>query len=154
MLKDFTKEDLVKEYKEQDVLNLRLKSIYNSMQNWDAKQWALFEHCGRDLDMVDDINLLDDIDTDEIDFNGETILVLTDDEADNRWDEELDSYLEDRVYPDLPDNLKYYFDDEKWKNDARMDGRGHAIAHYDGEENEYKIEFDDDSECWIFIYRM
>lgn len=154
MLKDFTKEDLVKEYKEQDVLNLRLKSIYNSMQNWDAKQWALFEHCGRDLDMVDDINLLDDIDTDEIDFNGETILVLTDNEADNRWDEELDSYLEDCVYPDLPNNLKYYFDDEKWKNDARMDGRGHAIARYDGEENQYKIEFDDDSECWIFIYRM
>lgn len=154
MLKDFTKEDLVKEYKEQDVLNLRLKSIYNSMQNWDAKQWALFEHCGRDLDMVDDINLLDDIDTDEFDFNGETILVLTDDEADNRWDEELDSYLEDCVYPDLPDNLKYYFDDEKWKDDARMDGRGNAIARYDGEENEYKIEFDDDSECWIFIYRM
>lgn len=154
MLKDFTKEDLVKEYKEQDVLNLRLKSIYNSMQNWNAKQWALFEHCGRDLDMVDDINLLDDIDTDEFDFNGETILVLTDDEADNRWDEELDSYLEDCVYPDLPDNLKYYFDDEKWKKDARMDGRGHAIARYDGEENEYKIEFDDDSECWIFIYRM
>ena len=154
MLKDFTKEDLVKEYKEQDVLNLRLKSIYNSMQNWDAKQWALFEHCGRDLDMVDDINLLDDIDTDEFDFNGETILVLTDDEADNRWDEELDYYLEDCVYPDLPENLKYYFDDEKWKNDARMDGRGHAVAHYDGEENEYKIEFDDDSECWIFIYRM
>lgn len=154
MLKDFTKEDLVKEYKEQDVLNLRLKSIYNSMQNWDAKQWALFEHCGRDLDMVDDINLLDDIDTDEFDFNGETILVLTDDEADNRWDEELDSYLEDCVYPDLPDNLKYYFDDEKWKNDARMDGRGHAIARYDDEENEYQIEFDDGTECWIFIYRM
>ena len=21
-------------------------------------------------------------------------------------------------------------------------------------ENEYKIEFDDDTECWIFIYRM
>lgn len=154
MLKDFTKEDLVKEYKEQDVLNLRLKSIYNSMQEWDAKQWALFEHCGRDLDLVEDINLLDDIDTDEIDFNGETILVLTDNEADNRWDEELQYYFDEIVLPEIPDCYQNYMDYRQWRHDARMDGRGHAIARYDGEENQYKIEFDDDSECWIFIYRM
>jgi hypothetical protein len=44
--------------------------------------------------------------------------------------------LEECVYPELPDNMRGYFDDTAWKRDARMDGRGHAISRYDGNEND------------------
>tara|TARA_R100000789_G_C2932960_1_gene129732 strand:+ start:126 stop:482 length:357 start_codon:yes stop_codon:yes gene_type:complete len=63
-------------------------------------------------------------------------LVLTDDEANDKWEEALDNYLEECVYPELSDPLKNYFDDEAWKRDARMDGRGHSLSSYDGCEHE------------------
>ncbi len=63
-------------------------------------------------------------------------LVCTEDEADEVWDEQLDSYLDECVLPELPENVQTYFDRESWKNDAQMDGRGHSIASYDGDEND------------------
>jgi hypothetical protein len=75
-------------------------------------------------------------------------LVCTDEEADELWEESLDSYLEDCIYPELPPNMQGYFDDEKWKRDARFDGRGHSLSGYDGHENEETI----DSETF-YIYR-
>lgn len=75
-------------------------------------------------------------------------LVLTDDEADEKWDEELDRYIEDCL--DIPENLRFYFDDEKWKSDAKMDGRGHALSGYDGNENEVTDELSGDV---YYIYR-
>lgn len=66
-------------------------------------------------------------------------MVLTDSEADDRWEESLDSYLEQCVYPELPKHLVNYFDDEKWKSDARMDGRAHSISSYDGCEDEEEV---------------
>ena len=153
MLKDFTKENLLEMANDENVdfsVN-QVDATLEKMEQWDAKQWALFEHCGRDFDCIDEITDLD-IDTDEINFNGEDLLVLDDDEADAREDEELDSYIDECL--EIPENLRFYFDDEKWKRDARLDGRGHIISRYDGCENEYCIEFDDDSKVWIFIYRM
>jgi hypothetical protein len=69
----------------------------------------------------------------------ESYAICTEEEADEAWEESLDSYLEDCIYPDLPGNLKFYFDDEKWKNDAHFDGRGHALSSYDG----YEIDIAD-----------
>ena len=37
-------------------------------------------------------------------------LVLTDDEADEMWDEQLDSYLDECVLPELPEMARNYFD--------------------------------------------
>lgn len=66
--------------------------------------------------------------------------VGTDNEADSAWDQSLDSYLDDcGILDSFPENLRGYFDREAWKNDARMDGRGHFLASYDGDE----IELDD-----------
>ncbi len=77
-------------------------------------------------------------------------MVLTDDEADVKWDESLDNYLEECIYPELEKigNLANYFDDEAWKKDARMDGRGHSLSSYDGNENEETIEGET-----FYIYR-
>lgn len=77
---------------------------------------------------------------------GEEWLVLDDDEKESRWDDCLESYLDDGCVEgaDSP-----YFDREAWKRDARMDGAGHALSSYDG--NEY--EFNANGE-WFYLYRI
>jgi hypothetical protein len=68
--------------------------------------------------------------------------VGTDEEADAAWDAELDNYIEECITPEIDrielGNLSSYlkFDEEAWKRDARMDGRGHALSRYDGDEIE------------------
>lgn len=72
--------------------------------------------------------------------------VGTDEEADSAWDQSLDSYIEECIEPELKfeglGSLSAYvkFDSEMWKRDARMDGRGHSLSGYDGEENEQEID--------------
>jgi|688.fasta_scaffold382403_2 hypothetical protein len=75
-------------------------------------------------------------------------MILTDEEADEKWEESLDNYIEECITPEIDKlsegagNLSYYitFDEESWKRDARMDGRGHSLSSYDGHENEETIE--------------
>ena len=73
-------------------------------------------------------------------------LVLTDSEADKAQDESFDSYIEECL--EIPDIVRRYFDDEAWKRDARLDGRGHCLASYDGDEQEYVTGSDT-----YFLYR-
>ena len=40
------------------------------------------------------------------------LLILDENEADDRWEQELDSYIEECIYPELPENLQNYFDDD------------------------------------------
>ena len=84
-----------------------------------------------------------------IEYYNEEYEVLTDEEADERWNEELDSYIEECIMPEIPSNLQNYFNEDDWKEDARFDGRGHAISRYDGCENEVKI-----NGTWYYIYRQ
>jgi hypothetical protein len=63
-------------------------------------------------------------------------MVLTDEEADVAWDAALESYVDDCL--EIPDEIRPYFDMEKWKADARHDGRGHALSGYDGDEADGK----------------
>jgi hypothetical protein len=88
-----------------------------------------------------------EIDEERHDHYGLTVLshgraeyaVGTDSEADEAWDQSLDSYLDDcgvGVLDSIPENLRSYFDRDAWKSDARHDGRGHALASYDGDEME------------------
>ena len=72
--------------------------------------------------------------------------VMTDGEADQAWDEALDSYIDECM--EIPESVLPYFDDEKWKRDAKMDGRGHSLNHYDGSEEEANINDVD-----YYIYR-
>jgi len=73
-------------------------------------------------------------------------MVLTDDETDEKQDESLDSYIDDCK---IPESIRPYFDEDKWKKDARMDGRGHCLSGHDGEENEEEV----DGETF-YIYRI
>jgi len=72
--------------------------------------------------------------------------VMTDSEADKAWDESLDSYIDECL--DIPENVRFYFDEEKWKDDAKIDGRGHSLNRYDGSEEEANINDTD-----YYIYR-
>ena len=72
-------------------------------------------------------------------------MVLTESEKETRWDDCLDSYLDDGCVEGAD---SHYFDREAWKRDARMDGAGHALSGYDGNEYEQNV-FDD----WFFIFR-
>lgn len=72
-----------------------------------------------------------------VELGSQEYAIGTDDEADEAWDQSLDSYLDDcGVLDSIPENLQPYFDREAWKRDARHDGRGHSLASYDGCEEE------------------
>lgn len=63
---------------------------------------------------------------------GMEFLVLTDEEADEIYDESIENYIEDCILPEIPEELQRYFDEEAFKRDAKMDGRAHYLAGYDG----------------------
>jgi hypothetical protein len=84
---------------------------------------------------------------------GGEYLVVTDEEADELWEESLDSYLEECIYPELQGNLQNYFDDEKWKSDARYDGRGHSLSGYDGNENKETVTDKNGNSETFYIFR-
>jgi hypothetical protein len=67
-----------------------------------------------------------------VEVDREEWLVLSDGEADSAWGEQLQNYIDDCL--EIPDHIRPYFDEEKWMSDARHDGRGHALAGYDGNE--------------------
>lgn len=82
-------------------------------------------------------------------YYGQEYLVLTDEEADEEEEKQLDSYLEQCIYPEIPENLRDYFDDEAWKSDARIDGRGHLISTDDGCEYDETV-----NGTTYYIYRV
>lgn len=110
----------------------------------DPKFLALAAHLGVDPDTIENEHGDTYTSTEE---PGE-YLVLTDEEADQMWDEQLESYIDDCILPQLPEAYRNYFDHEAWKRDARHDGRGHSLSSYDGNEHEEKIDG-----VWYFIYR-
>jgi len=108
---------------------------------------ALGKHL--DADILDiEVSRYDD---NVLEYGGADYLVVTDGEADELWEQYLDSYLEECVYPELPENMQNYFDDDAWKRDARMDGRGHSLNRYDG--CEYDETSDGTGETY-YIYRQ
>jgi hypothetical protein len=76
---------------------------------------------------------------------GNEYAVGTDAESDDAWDQSLDGYIEECIEPELDfeklGTIGNYvkFDREMWIRDAKMDGRGHSLSGYDGEENEINV---------------
>lgn len=82
-------------------------------------------------------------------YYNESYTVVTDDEADDLWEQELDNYIEECIMHEIPEHLQCYFDEDAWKSDARIDGRGHAISRYDGCEYEEEV-----NGTTYYIYRQ
>jgi len=83
--------------------------------------------------------------------HGRGYLIVDDDEADSLWDESLESYIDECL--EIPEQVMNYFDRDAWKSDAKMDGRGHSLGGYDGEEHDVSVEYDGEKETY-YIYRQ
>jgi hypothetical protein len=136
----------------QDIFDQKEKSLCNDpdLENREdvdtvLKQWI--EDKG--FLLLEDEFEISSYDNKVVEYAGGEYLVVTESRANDIWEERLDDYLEQCVYPELSGNLAQYFDDEEWKRDARRDGRGHAISGYDG--NEYNATIDGESFC---IFRI
>jgi len=133
----------------QEMFDEYLQDYKDNGAKYVAQESHTFEQfCENSLGEVDEL--------DPEDYNND-YLVLTDEEADEKWEESLDSYIEECITPEIDKlsegagNLQYYitFDEGKWKRDARMDGRGHSLASYDGNENEETVNGQT-----FYIYRL
>jgi hypothetical protein len=98
---------------------------------------------------IEDIDTIEEEGDNRFSIGGMEYLCGTGEEMDVLWDKELDRCLEEIVYPDLPDYMQIYFDDEAWKRDARIDGRAHILNRYDGSELKYKL-----NDVWYFAYKQ
>lgn len=104
-----------------------------SMDDDDAKAVALYAY----LNSVDDGSSFEDISlrdgaSSTFDVSGFSYRILTDDEADDAFDEYLESSLDEVEGSD-----SHYFNRDQWKEDVKNgDGRG-ALASYDGEERHF-----------------
>lgn len=112
-----------------------------------AKQKALFEYFGEDEGLLEEIAEFDDS-TDYFNINGETLLILTDDEADEMTRKYLESYIEDSVLPQIPEELQSYFDTDKYINDVLYYGASSILVDYNINKNEYCIDGE-----YIYIYK-
>jgi hypothetical protein len=118
--------------------------IWEGSEEGMRENWGdyLMENEGIDVETLSFEEWLEDngteVDVEEYDEYGDW-KVYTDTEADDAWEESLDSYLDDCILPALPKALQCYFDRESWKSDARMDGRGHSLSGYDGNECEQEV---------------
>ena len=150
------------------------KEVKEFLNEYDEKVIALAQHLGLNLEpdfqfvdeeateeeqeeqkaeaikeVTDELDMIIENAWGELDYYGETYLVLTDSEADDIEDERLNQYIEECIMPEIPERLQNYFDEEAWKRDARMDGRGHIISTYDGCEYEETVEG-----TTYYIYRV
>jgi hypothetical protein len=128
-----------------ELVSNELNRIYDESGEVDDRRLAaflLFKHSQGDVIRPDDVEIAkyDDF---VLSYGREDYLVLTDSDADDRWDESLDSYIDGCM--EIPEHIMPYFDREAWKSDARHDGRGHCLASYDGDEHESRD---------YFIYRV
>lgn len=116
----------------------------------EAKIAFLAEHVGCGVEDVEPTKWDPDC---AFEAEGGEYLVLSDEEREERWGESLQNYLDECILPELPEDFRFYFDEEAWKRDARNDGCGHCLATYDGNENEELVELEDGSKVWVYIYR-
>lgn len=82
-------------------------------------------------------------------YGSEEYLVVTDEEADELQDEDLENYIDECILPQLNERYHNYFDSEAFKSDARYDGRGHSLSKYDGCEYSKKVKGET-----YYIYRQ
>jgi len=81
--------------------------------------------------------------------DGGEYMVLDDSEANTAFHESVENYIDECVLSEMPENLRYYFDNEKFERDVLLgDGRGPSLSSYDGAENEEQI-----NGTYYFIYR-
>lgn len=139
----------VSELKKDEVIMLTnlLSSIKKITSDGAEKIIALSIHL--ELSVKESFDLeISSYDDCKIEYSNKEYLVCTESEAEEKWDEGLDSYIEECILPLIAEELQSYFDDVSWKRDAKNDGRGHCLSSYDG--REYEELVNDET---YYIYR-
>jgi hypothetical protein len=102
-----------------------------------------------------DLNGDDDvisIDNNIIEYNGEEWLILDENEADGEALEYAEQYageaIDELFQYRKNDNLRYYFDTDRYADAILSDGRGALLSSYDGIEHDKFV-----NKRWYFLYR-
>ena len=74
-------------------------------------------------------------------------LVVDDTEREERFKESILNDIDE--YMEIPDNIRSYFDEERFIKDCKIDGYGHILSPNDGIENEEIVNGE-----WFFIYLL
>lgn len=119
------------------------EKVWEGVENEESEKWS--EWCIAHEDSDEDSTFEEwlkengtEVELEDYDENGDW-LVCTDSEADEKWDEDLDNFIDECVLPEIPKAYRNYFDDEGFKQDCKIDGRGHSLARYDGHEQEQEV---------------
>lgn len=132
------------DYSDDDLLTLiEEKTMFTGDEaNLCAALVRMYDLCENDLEDIE-------IDGTRVTVQGTDYLAGTDSQMDEAWDEELENYIEECIFPELNERYQMYFDNEAWKRDAKYDGRGHALNRYDGGED--SVQFNGE---WYYSYRQ
>lgn len=69
-------------------------------------------------------------------YENEEYLILSDRAANEEFRERAEDYIDTCILSEIPERYHIYFDREAFIKDCYLDGRGHSLAGYDGEERE------------------
>ena len=146
------KQEILSEYDERVIalaqhLNISLEPDFSNVDEEATQEEQEEQRAEAIKEVTDELDSIVETFPNNFKYHNEEYLVLTDSEADEEEDERLDNFIDECL--EIPDNIRPYFDEEKWKRDARMDGRGHIISSYDGCEYEEKV-----NDTWYYIYRV
>ena len=146
------KQEVLSEYDERVIalaqhLNISLEPDFSNVDEETTEEEQEEQRAEAIKEVTDELDSIVETFPNNFRYYNEDYLVLTDDEADEEEDERLNNYIDECL--EIPDNIRPYFDEEAWKRDARMDGRGHIISSYDGCEYEETVEG-----TTYYIYRV
>jgi len=118
--------------------NTESGSNYENIESIDENNEVFLKWLEDNGTLLEDELVQSTYDSNLFEYGSSEYLVCTDSEADELWDEELENYIDECILHELPECYRNYFDNEAWKSDAKMDGRGHSLNRYDG--NEYNVD--------------
>ena len=129
-------------------------SNYESIEDIDEDNKPFLNWLQENATLLEDEIQQSTYDENLFEYGSEEYLVVTDEEADELWDEDLENYIDDCILHELPENYRQYFDREAWKSDAKYDGRGHSLNRYDGNEYEEIVYNEYGEKENYYIYRQ
>lgn len=129
-------------------------SNYESIEDIDEDNKPFLNWLQENATLLEDEIQQSSYDENIFEYGSEEYLVVTDEEADELWNEDLENYIDDCILHELPENYRQYFDREAWKSDAKYDGRGHSLNRYDGNEYEETVYNEYGEKNNYYIYRQ
>ena len=114
--------------------------LVDKLNEYDDSYIALAIHLGLTVEELDDISdCKHGYGNCSLDYQGTYYYCGTEEEIDIAHTESLENYVDECVLLEIPKHYRNYFDTEKFIEDAKVDGFGHALNSYDGNEYEETV---------------